>query len=196
MQTLHIWIVENSSGQVCQQPTWVCVSVKLFLSWTWKEKTQTENRIIYNLEGIILSRATTLLEIFCPINLFQENITKEATTWYYQIFYYYRIILFILYFSYPFFSGIQFPDGWCHRPENLKPNNCLCEDHGELVLKVFRDGFLSLKIISEHVHWWKCFSWKLFWKFWGMFWLAAVISNWQDYLATHNFHKWKTNKTF
>ena len=35
-----------------------------------------------------------------------------------------------------------------------------------------------------------------FWKFWGMFWLAAVISNWQDYLATHNFHKWKTNKTF
>ena len=91
LQTLHIWIVENSSGQVCQQPTWVCVSVKLFLSWTWKEKTQTENRIIYNLEGIILSRATTLLEIFCPINLFQENITKEATTWYYQIFYYYQL---------------------------------------------------------------------------------------------------------
>ena len=35
-----------------------------------------------------------------------------------------------------------------------------------------------------------------FWNFWGMFWLAAVISNWQDYLATHNFHKWKTDKTF
>lgn len=37
---------------------WLYCTQNLFLSWTWKEKKQTENRIIYNLERIILSNNT------------------------------------------------------------------------------------------------------------------------------------------